>query len=65
MLVDSAGLLVAAVVTPADVQDRAAFPTLLRKAKRVVPTISHVWVDKGLASSSNRDVGWSNAPTAG
>jgi hypothetical protein len=32
MLVDSAGVLVAAVVTPADVQDRAAFPKLLRKA---------------------------------
>ena len=32
---------------PADVQDRVAFPTLLRKAKRIVPTIAHVWVDKG------------------
>ena len=47
VLVDSAGALVAAVVTEADVQDRAAFPKLLRKAKRIVPTISHVWVDKG------------------
>ncbi|MDT5175775.1 MAG: hypothetical protein QOG37_3026 [Mycobacterium sp.] len=47
VLVDSAGVLVAAVVTAADVQDRAAIPTLLRKAKRIAPTISHVWVDKG------------------
>lgn len=47
LLVDSAGVLVAAVVTPADLQDRAAFPTLLGKAKRIAPTISHVWVDKG------------------
>jgi hypothetical protein len=30
VLVDSAGALVAAVLTPADVQDRAAFPKLLR-----------------------------------
>jgi transposase len=28
------------------VQDRAVFPTLLRTAKRIAPTISHVWVDK-------------------
>jgi transposase len=46
-VVDSGGILVAAVVTPANVQDRAAFPTLLRKAKRSAPTIGHVWVDKG------------------
>jgi transposase len=47
VLLDSAGVLVAAVVTPADVQDRAASPTLLRKGKRIAPTISHVWVDNG------------------
>lgn len=47
ILVDSAGVLVAAVVTPADIQDRAAFPKLLSKAKPIAPTISHVWVDKG------------------
>ncbi|PIJ38031.1 hypothetical protein BMW24_002845 [Mycobacterium heckeshornense] len=46
-LLASAGVLVAAIVTPADVTDRAAFPTLLRKARRVAPTISHLWVDKG------------------
>ena len=47
VLVDSGGVLVAAVVTAANVSDRAAFPTLLHKAKRIAPTISHVWVDKG------------------
>ncbi len=47
VLVDSSGVLIAAVVTPADVRDRAAFPKLLRKAKRIAPTSSHVWVDKG------------------
>ena len=40
-------MLVAAIVSAADVQDRAAFPELLRKAKRIAPTISHVWLDKG------------------
>ncbi len=47
VLVDTTGVLVAAVVTAADVQDRAAFPKLLRKAKPIAPTISHVWADKG------------------
>jgi transposase len=47
VLVDSAGVLVAAIVTAADVTDRAAFPTLLPKARRVAPTVSHLWVDKG------------------
>ena len=46
VLVDSGGALVAAVVTPADVQARAALPKLLR-GPPLVPTIAHVWVDKG------------------
>jgi transposase len=55
VLVDSAGILVAAVVTEADVQDRAAFPKLLRKAKRVAPTIAHVWLDKGYTGQAVTD----------
>lgn len=47
ILVDTAGVLIAATITPANVQDRAAFPALPRKAKRVAPTIAHVWLDKG------------------
>lgn len=55
VLVDSGGVLIAAVVTPANVQDRAAFPKLLRMAKRVAPTIAHVWVDKGYTGSTVSD----------
>lgn len=43
--VDSAAVVVTTVVTAADVQHRAAFLKLLRKAKQIAPTISHVWVD--------------------
>jgi transposase len=55
ILVDSAGILVAAVVTPAKVQDRNAFPTLLRQAQRIAPTIDHVWLDKGYTGSTVAD----------
>jgi transposase len=37
----------AAHVTAAHVQDRAAFTTLLNKARRVAPTITKIWADKG------------------
>jgi len=52
ILADSAAILVTAVVTEANVQHRAAFPTLRRKAKRVAPTIAHVRVDKGNTGST-------------
>lgn len=52
ILVDSAGMLVAAVVTAANVQDRAAFPALLRQAKRIAPTIAHIWLDKGYTGAT-------------
>jgi hypothetical protein len=42
VLGDSSAILVAAIVTAANVQDRHAFPQLLRRAKRVAATISHV-----------------------
>jgi transposase len=47
VLLEDAGVLVAAVATPGDVQDRAAFPKLLPKAKPIAPTINHVRVDNG------------------
>lgn len=47
VLVDTAGILIAATVTAANVQDRAAFPDLLGKAKKTAPTVAHVWLDKG------------------
>jgi transposase len=52
VLVDSAGILVTTVVTPADVQDRTAFPKLPRKVKRVAPAITHVCVDNGYTGST-------------
>jgi transposase len=45
--VDTGGLLLAAHVTPANVQDRAAFPALNRKPKRSCSTVQHVWLDGG------------------
>ncbi|HYJ57658.1 MAG TPA: transposase [Mycobacterium sp.] len=53
-LVNTAGVLVAAVLTPADLQGRAAFTTLLRQAKPIAPTISHVWVDNGYTGQAHR-----------
>jgi hypothetical protein len=47
ILVDSAGMLIAALVTAANVADRAIFPKLLRKAKWIAPTIAHIWPDNG------------------
>jgi transposase len=55
ILVDAGGVLVAAIVTPANMQDRAVFPNLLRKAKRVALTISHVWLDKGYTGATVAD----------
>jgi hypothetical protein len=55
VLADPAGILVAAVVTAANVQDRSAFPRLLRKAKRTAPSIAHVWLDKGYTGSTVAD----------
>jgi transposase len=51
VLLDSSGILLAAVLTPANMQDRAAFQILLRRAKRVAPTINHVWMDNGYTGS--------------
>lgn len=45
VLVGFGDILVAVVVTQANVQDRAAFPELLRRAKRTAPMIACVWVD--------------------
>jgi transposase len=45
--VDTSGLLIAAHVTPAKVQDRAAFPALIRKTTRACSGVRKVWLDKG------------------
>ena len=39
------GLLLAVLVTPADVQDRDGGAPVLRQAHRDLPTLQHVWVD--------------------
>ncbi|WP_277512318.1 IS5 family transposase [Cellulosimicrobium cellulans] len=45
ILVDTAGRFLAAHVTAANVQDRAAFTDLL--TKNPCPSVAHVWADKG------------------
>jgi putative transposase len=45
ILVDVLGLLMSAMVTVASVQDRDAFPTLLRDARAVSPRLENVLVD--------------------
>jgi hypothetical protein len=47
ILVDSGAVLVAAVITTANVQDRGAFPRLMRNVLCVAPTIRHLWLDNG------------------
>lgn len=45
LVVDTEGLLVGAVVTPANVQDPTAAPEVLEEAKAHAPTLHHVWAD--------------------
>ncbi len=45
VLVDTLGLLLAVLVTPADVPDVDAAFDLLPAAKGLAPTLTHVWVD--------------------
>ena len=52
IIVDTTGTLVAAHVTAGDVQDRAAFAALLTEARRVCPTVSKIWADKGYTGAA-------------
>ncbi len=45
LLVDTEGLLVTVVVTPANVQDPTAAPEVLQEAKERSPRLGHVWAD--------------------
>jgi putative transposase len=45
ILVDVLGLLLAVLITPANIQDRDVGATLVRRAHREFPTIRLVWVD--------------------
>ncbi len=45
LLVDTLGLIVKAVVTPANIQDRDGGKELLRKAKSRAGRLRHLWAD--------------------
>lgn len=47
LVVDTLGLVVRAVVHPADLQDRAAIPRVLTGITEHYPRLRHVWVDQG------------------
>lgn len=47
VLVDTQGLLVAAIVHPANVHDRDGARAVLTAAKRVSGRLTHVWADRG------------------
>jgi putative transposase len=49
--VDCLGLLLAAVVHPADVQDRDGARWVLEKAKAVFPSLVLIWADGGYAGA--------------
>ncbi len=53
ILVDSAGVLVAAVLTPADVGAQGQLCCV--RPKRVAPTIGYVWLDKGYTGKTVTD----------
>ena len=63
LLVDSSGLLLAAHVTPADMQDRDGARRLLAGLKPLVPRLNLIWADgayggKGLADWCEQQGGW-------
>jgi putative transposase len=57
LLVDTEGLLVSVVVTPANVQDPTAAPEVLTEAKEQSPRLSHVWGD---ARYQGKLIGWAS-----
>ena len=51
VVVDTLGLLVAVLVTAASVQDRAAVPRLLGRARYRCPGARHLWAEQGYTGS--------------
>lgn len=45
MLVDTEGLMLGCLVSPADVDDRAGAKALLRRCWLTLPRLSHIWAD--------------------
>lgn len=62
VLVDTQGLVLRALVHPADIQDRAAVPSLLHDIATEFPRLHHVWVDQGYTGTGRewieRELGW-------
>ncbi len=61
LLVDTLGLIVKAVVTPASVQDRDGARQLLRKARPQLERMRHLWMDaayKATVSWIEQELGW-------
>lgn len=61
ILVDTEGLLVTVVVTPANVQDPTAAPEVLAAAKERSPRLSHVWGD---GRYQGKLIGWAKVELA-
>ncbi len=63
LLVETQGLVLRALVHPADLQDRAAVPALLAGAQEEFPRLHHVWVDSGYSGTGKawieQELGWS------
>jgi putative transposase len=61
--VDTLGLVLRALVHPADIQDRAAVPYVLHQATTEFPRLAHVWADQGYSGTAKqwieRELGWS------
>lgn len=47
LLVDTLGLVLAVLVTPADVPERKGLSHLLQPARPILPRFHHLWVDRG------------------
>jgi putative transposase len=63
VLVDTLGLVLRAVVHPADIQDRAAVPLVLQGVTAEFPRLRHLWADQGYTGTGRdwieRELGWS------
>lgn len=52
LLVDTLGLILAVVVSPANLGERKGLVRLLQRARHQLPRLHHIWLDKGYRGSS-------------
>ena len=52
LLVDTLGLILAVVVSPANLGERKGLIRLLQKARHQLPRLHHIWLDKGYRGES-------------